>query len=335
MPADALESAHDWVRAGQRAALATVVRTWGSSPCPPGSVLAVNNAGHFEGSVSGGCVETAVIEAAVEVMSSGAARILEFGITNERAWEVGLACGGTVRIFVQALGGMHGMAPDLLERMNAARSGAVALAVLTQLPSGRQRVVAAGDMPADLGDEERAAVQRVLQSDRCELLPGDDGEVFVQAFQGKPRLIIVGAVHIAQQLAAQAAACGLNVTVVDPRPAFSEPGRFPGMNVRTEWPDKAMAALAADRRTAVVVLSHDPKLDDPALAAALGSPAFYIGALGSKKNHAARRARLAAQGFSPEQLARIHGPVGLDIGASAPAEIAVAILAEIIQALRG
>lgn len=327
MPADVLETARDWARAGRAVALATVVRTWGSSPCPPGSVLVVDSAGHFAGSVSGGCVETAVIDAAGEVISTGRARALVFGITDERAWEVGLACGGTVRIFVQAIGA-RGISIPLLERMISARSGGTPLVLVTEIPSGVQYDAASGDAGI------RDAVERALQADRCELLSREGRELFVQVFHRRPRLVIVGAVHIAQHLAAQALACGYGVTVVDPRAAFADADRFPGMELRTDWPDSAVTALDPDRRTAVVVLSHDPKLDDPALAAALRSEACYIGALGSRKNHAARLARLREKGVSDADLARIHGPAGLDIGASSPAEIAVAILAEIIQALR-
>jgi xanthine dehydrogenase accessory factor len=335
MSAEPLQCARDWLAAGRGVALARVVRTWGSSPCPPGSLLAVDDSGRFEGSVSGGCVETAVIEAARELMPSGGHRLLEFGVSNERAWEVGLACGGTVLILVQAVMAQDGLTPALLARLVAARRGGDAVALLTRLGDGTNRIVPL-DAPQwpGVSDDEAVAVRRAARGDRCELLEYPAGDVFVQTFQRPLRLVIVGAVHIAQYLAAQAAGCGFEVIVVDPRTAFASRERFPGTTVRAEWPDAALTDLGLDRRTALVTLSHDPKLDDPALGAALRSDAYYVGALGSGRNHARRLARLREQGFGDDALARVHGPAGLDIGARSPAEIAVAILAQMIAALR-
>jgi len=179
-----------------------------------------------------------------------------------------------------------------------------------------------------------AAVRQALADDRSTLIETPEGKVFIEVFNPPLRLMVVGAVHIAQPLARIAALAGYAVTVIDPRSAFASTERFPGVELSTEWPDEAMARLKPDRRTAVVTLTHDPKVDDPALIAALRSPAFYIGALGSKKTHAARLKRLAEAGFKDGECARIHGPVGLDIGATSPAEIAVSILAEITATLR-
>lgn len=334
MPVEALRVARDWIAGGHRVAHATVVRTWGSSPCPPGSRLVINDAGAFEGSVSGGCVEAAVIEAAGGVMARGTPVMLEFGITDERAWEVGLACGGTVRIFVQALGAPPGLPVAVLDRMLAARDGGAPMLLLTTLGNGAVSAWNPDAGNAALTGDERAAATRALQNNRCELLTGPAGEVFLQPFQRPLRLVVIGAVHIAQHLAHLAAGCGHDVTIIDPRSSFADPARFPGVDLLTGWPDGVLSVLEPDRRTAVVVLSHDPKLDDPALAAALRSGAYYIGALGSRRNHAARLARLRGLGFADADLARIHGPVGLDIGAAAPAEIAIAIMAELIQSLR-
>ncbi len=335
MTSEVLNIARNWLGEGRRVALATVVGTWGSSPCPAGSQLVVAGDGQFAGSVSGGCVESAVIETAQKVITSGTPELLEFGVTNERAWEVGLACGGTVRIHVQALAGAAGMPRDVLERILTAQAAGAPVVLLTNLPGGSQRLVSLDD-PAGWGvsELESAAVRAAAKSNRSSVFAADSGDVFIQVFNPAPRVIIIGAVHIAQQLAAQAQACDYGVTVVDPRTAFAAAERFPGLSLRTDWPDQAMTALRPDRRTAVVALSHDPKLDDPALAAALRSEAFYIGALGSRKNQAARLARLREQGFTDSDLKRIHGPVGLNINASSPAEIAISIMAEIIKTLR-
>jgi xanthine dehydrogenase accessory factor len=175
----------------------------------------------------------------------------------------------------------------------------------------------------------------MLRSDESGILEAGGGKLFAQVHNPPPRLLLVGAVHISQAMAPMAAMAGYGVSVIDPRRAFATDERFPGIDMRGDWPDEAMAALKPDRRTAVVTLTHDPKLDDPALQAALRSPAFYIGALGSKKTHAARLQRLAAAGFTPADLARIHGPVGLAIGALSPAEIAISVLAQITAARRG
>ena len=174
----------------------------------------------------------------------------------------------------------------------------------------------------------------LLASDRASVIAGPDGDWFLNPFNPPLRLLVVGAVHIAQPLARMAALAGYDVTVIDPRTSFASENRFPDIDLRHDWPDDAMAALAPDTRTAVVTLTHDPKLDDPALQAALNSPSFYIGALGSKKTHAARVARLKEAGFEDIDIARIHGPVGLSIGAKSPAEIAISIMAEITGSLR-
>lgn len=307
-----LAQAAAWHAAGLGVALATVVRTWGSSPRPAGSKLAVNERGEFVGSVSGGCIEGAVITEAQDIIAGRrGASVLEFGVADAAAWEVGLACGGKVSVLVEAL------RPELVAELRAARAAKQPVALATRLDGSDARLLAP--------DDPRAA--EALQRDEAQVADG----TLVEPHNPPARLIIVGAVHVAQPLAEMAALAGFGVTIVDPRRAWATAERFPGLALVTEWPDEALAKLALDARTAVVTLTHDPKLDDPALAVALRSPAFYIGCLGSQKTHAARRERLAAAG----DVDRLHGPVGLRIGARTPAEIAVSILAEVIGALRG
>ena len=226
------------------------------------------------------------------------------------------------------------MRRDLLDRLLRLQAAKRPAALVTDLASGDQALVEAGNVVGALalGEAEVADVLSALRDDRSALDPASNR--FVQVFNPPLRLIVVGAVHIAQQLVPLAAAGGYDVTVVDPRRAWASGERFPGISLITEWPDEAMQALAPDYRTAVVTLTHDPKLDDPALAAAVSSPAFYIGALGSRRTQEGRLERLRLQGFDAAALARIHGPVGLAIGAKSPAEIAVAILAQIIQVRR-
>lgn len=227
------------------------------------------------------------------------------------------------------------MKAEILRAVLRARADKVPAALVTDIESGAQTLVApdapAGDVA--LGDELEQAVEEALAADRGISLDVAGRRYFIQVFNPPRRLAVVGAVHIAQALAPMAALAGYAVTVVDPRGAFATESRFPGVTLNTDWPDDALAALNIDRRTAVVTLTHDPKLDDPALEVALRHAPFYIGALGSRRTHARRLERLRAEGFDESTLARIRGPVGLDIGAVSPAEIAISILAEMTSVL--
>lgn len=228
------------------------------------------------------------------------------------------------------------MKRETLQAMLAARGARRPVALLTLLSTGEQwlaRPSRAGAAPA-FAQSAAPEVEDALAADRSITVETPQGAVFIQVFVPPARMIIVGAVHIAQSLAPMASLAGYDVTVVDPRRAFASDARFPGVSVLGQWPDEALEGLALDARTAVVTLTHDPKLDDPALAAALRSEAFYVGALGSKRTHAARLERLSEAGFDEDQRKRIHGPAGLDIGARTPAEIALAIVAQATQVLR-
>lgn len=313
---DIPEQALDWHLAGRGAALATVVETWGSAPRRVGSQLAVSGTGEMAGSVSGGCVEGAVVTEALEALEDGAPRMLEFGVSDGDAFAVGLACGGTIRVLVQPVG--EAFAPDLLQELVTARADRVAAAVISD-PEGRVAEVTQQGYP------ERFRLDRSGFE--------EDGR-FVAVHNPPLRLAVVGAVHIAQTLVPMARATGFDPVVIDPRDSFASPDRFPDTRILSDWPDEAVAEIGLDARTALVLLTHDPKLDDPALEAALAGTCFYIGALGSSRTHAKRLDRMREKGFDEGALARIHGPVGLDIGAANPAEIAVSILAEMVQVLR-
>ncbi|WP_018992078.1 methylmalonyl Co-A mutase-associated GTPase MeaB [Aromatoleum toluclasticum] len=323
-----------WRAEGRGVALATVVRTWGSSPRPEGSHLAVEQGGAFVGSVSGGCIEGAVIGEAQDSIADGKARLLEFGVSDEQAWEVGLACGGRVQVLVERVD------DELFGPLLAARRAKRPVALVTRLVDGAHALVIDDTVAGELAlDDAQLAETRVrLAANRSGALAAakDANEgateepLFARCHVGAPRMIIVGAVHITQALAPMAAIAGFDVVVVDPRRAFATPERLPNVEVSTEWPDEALERLQPDAQTAVITLTHDPKLDDPALTIALASPAFYIGSLGSTRTHAKRVARLTEAGLG-EAIPRIRAPVGLDLGGRAPAEIAVAILAEVIQ----
>jgi len=332
-PPDSLEilqQAAAWLDADRLGAVATVVQTWGSSPRPAGSRLLVDAAGHFVGSVSGGCVESAVVQAAQEVITHGESRSLQFGVANEQAWEVGLACGGRIELLVQPV--VSGPWRQLLNE-DARRGTRVLLTPLEGEDSERVLDPNALDPALEPGLVE--VVQQAVRWDQAHIYGSSGARTLVEPFAPPLRLIVVGAVHIAQALTRMATLHGIGVTVVDPRTSFANEARFPGVQLCTQWPDEALEALAPDARTAVVTLTHDPKLDEPALEAALTHECFYVGALGSRRTHAARLKRLAARGLSEQTLERIHGPVGLDIGARSTVEIATSIMAELVLCLRG
>lgn len=309
------ETALTWHRAGRGAALATVVETWGSAPRRVGSQLAVSGAGEIEGSVSGGCVEGAVVAEALDALGDGKARMLTYGVSDDAAFAVGLACGGTIRVLVEPVGGA--LPEATLAALVQARAGRRAIGYAVK--DGAGRLVGPGDYP------DRFRLDRSGQE--------EDG-TFVAIHNPPLRMIVVGAVHIAQALLPMARIAGFDPVLIDPRDAFGSAERFPGETILHDWPDAAMEALAPDARTAVVTLTHDPKLDDPAIRGALASPCFYLGCLGSTRTHAKRLDRLRAGGVAEPDIARIRAPVGLDIGAATPAEIAVSVLAQVVQALR-
>ena len=331
-----LADAEAWSNAGQRLAWATVVSTWRSSPRPIGSQMLIASDGRFAGSVSGGCVEGAVIEAAGQLLqgnpgtSAASARTLAYGVSTETAWEVGLPCGGKIEIFLAEL------PRALLQELLAARRSRDTVACLSDLASGAQELWRPGAASALLAGAPAlvAGVERALQTEQPCLLELAGRRLFVQQLAAPLRLVVVGAVHLTQVLAQLSQAFGFELIVVDPRTAFATQERFPTARLIHEWPDLALQQLGLDRRTAVVVLSHDAKLDEPALLAALRSDCFYVGALGSQRTQQARRRRLLEEGITEAALQRLHGPVGLDIGALTTPEIAVAILAQLIQVRR-
>jgi len=312
------EIALDWHRQDKGAVLATVVETWGSAPRPVGSQLAISGAGDMAGSVSGGCVEGAVVSEAMEALETGRAGILEFGVADADAFAVGLACGGRIRVLLEPVGRVLPVA--MLEALVDARATRAPVAYGVDIRTGARRLMPSDD--ADLAPRFRADTS------------GFEGDEFIAIHNPPLRLLVVGAVHIAQALLPMARLAGYAPTLIDPRPAFAAAARFPGEDIVEDWPDAAVQAARPDARTAIVTLTHDPKLDDPAIHAALASPAFYIGCLGSTRTHAKRVERLIAAGVAQDQIGRIHGPVGLDIGSQGPAEIAISVLAQMTAVLR-
>lgn len=325
-PIDPLSAAEHWLRSGEPVALATVIAAWGSAPVPIGGQMVIAPGERFQGSVSGGCIEADVIAEAADVLASGKPQVLSFGIADETAWRAGLACGGKLRILVARLTPDHGL--PLFAKLNEARSSRTAAVIETHMADGRLRLVTAAT-------GESAAIAEALASGASTLEEETDGGIFLQAIAPPPRLFVVGATHVAQVLVKLAQTIGYQITIIDPRSAFTADSRFDASIVETAWPETALKAFAPDPFTAVVTLTHVGHIDDEALAISLRSPCRYIGALGSRKTHAKRVERLLALGFTNADIARIKSPVGLNIGAETPAEIAVAILGEVIAAFRG
>lgn len=318
--------ARAWLDQFGTIALATVIKTWGSSPVPVGGQLVIGPDEMFEGSVSGGCVEAAVITAASDVMATGTPKVLSYGVGDETAWRVGLPCGGRIEVFVERLRGAEDAA--YLDAVLAARRARAFLAIETHLADGRRTLH--GDVGAFDGE-----VAQQLVGGECVLVDGPESRTFANALAPPVHVILIGAGHVAQVLADLAQRVGFQATVVDPRSAFSSETRFGGVPLRRDWPEEALPALGLDSRTAVITLAHDARLDDETLPIAVRSPAFYVGALGSRRTHEKRVERLAKAGLSESEIARIDAPVGMPIGAKGPGEIAVSILAAIVKARRG
>ncbi len=343
---DILPDTEKWMAEQRSIAIATVVQTWGSAPRSVGSKMALTLDGKLSGSVSGGCVESAVIEAGLEVIESDTPQLLHFGVADETAWEVGLACGGTIEVFVEQL------TPLVLAFWRDAAEKEMAAVVATVIRGdsnwlGKKMLL--NELGVALGDDLSFALstmkqalasgQSKRQSYSREVLPphslGPSAqiELFVEAYSPAPQLVCIGGGHITIALTQLAKIIGYRTIVIDPRAAFANAERFPHVDqLIAKWPNEALQQLTLSRSTAIAALTHDPKIDDKALIAALQSHAFYVGALGSKKTHTQRVERLKQAGLSDETLARIHAPIGLDIGAHTPEEIALAVLAEIVGA---
>lgn len=325
-PQHPLVSARDWLQHTPAVALAIVTATWGSSPVPAGSHMVIASEDRFAGSVSGGCIEGDVIAAAGDVIAGGAPQLLDFGVSNQTAWRAGLPCGGNVQVLVMRLEAERHQ--PLLTRMVDAAAQRQSLLLVASVASGSLRLL-------DGDEAAREGLSTHLDTGRIGIVALKAGDALVQALLPPPQVVVIGATHIAQHLVAMLRHIDFQTVVVDPRSAYASAERFADTGRVTQWPHEAFQSLPIDASTAVVALSHVADIDDDALACALRSGAFYIGALGSTRNHERRKNRLLAAGFTAQQIARIKAPIGLDIGAVTPAEIAASIVAEVILARRG
>jgi len=334
-----------WLGQGEQPGLATVISTWGSAPRGVGAKMAFTSGGKLSGSVSGGCVEGAVFEAGQHVLKTGNATLLHFGVADETAFEVGLACGGNIEVFVKKLD------PATFKVLNEAMQAGKPIANVTVIQGPQELVgqelvssgqkITAGSFGSELNDVASRLAQEALEAEQSKsiLLPlpgGVEARLFVDAIVPEPTLVMIGGVHIAITLAALAKALGYRTVVIDPRRAFGSQERFPNVDLLIqEWPEQAFQRVSLTRSTCVALLTHDPKIDDPALKIVFETPVFYIGALGSQSTHQKRRQRLGAQGVTSVQLDRLHAPIGLDLGGKTPEETALAVMAEIIAVRHG
>lgn len=337
---EVISDVDQWLADGQSGiVLATVINTWGSAPRKNGAKMAYTAGGAtISGSVSGGCVEGAVIAAGEDVLATGVPQLLHFGVADESAWDVGLACGGTIDVFVECLDvAAYQRAREWVEKREV---GAIVTVVRgPESLLGRKVIIDAAGRPSgsiapELDETIMPLAEAARKPARHQL--ADEIEIFIDVIRPSPTLIIIGGAHIAIPLVQIAKIVGYRTMIIDPRRAFGSEARFPEVDeLVSAFPDKALAEIAPDSETAVVTLSHDPKIDDPALHIALHSKAFYVGALGSRRTTAKRHERLLALGFTEEELSRLHAPIGLDIGADSPEEIALAIMGQIVAAYRG
>lgn len=337
---DIKNAVNHWLAQGKQVGLATVVSTWGSSPRQAGARMAFLDDLTMVGSVSGGCVESAVLDAGLRSLNEHQPHLLHFGVADEQAWEVGVACGGQIAVYIEPLD-MEWWCV-VADRLSADRPFA-AVTVITGAAAGHKLLLdetgvlyQSASVPIGVQHKLAQVGNEGLARQASYQVESEDGGIFVDVYQPRPRLIIVGGAHAAVALAQMAVMVGFRVFLVDPRRAFATPARFPQVEcISHEYPDKALPKIGLTPETYVAILTHDPKIDDPALQVALGSPAPYVGVLSSRRVHEQRLERLRAAGMSMTLLQQIHTPIGLNIGAQSPEEIALCIMAEIVAVRRG
>jgi xanthine dehydrogenase accessory factor len=314
---DVMTDVKAWLEQGDPVAVATVISTWGSAPRPAGSRMAISQSGKIAGSVSGGCLEGEVFEQAQAILTGKPAKLFHYGVSDDLAWTVGLSCGGEIDVLVEPLAPVH---RDLISALEAERP-VVLQTDVAETPGARALLTADDPNAAALLERENPVRQ--------------DG-VFLEPFPRPPELFIFGGSHVAIPLTRLADGIGFRVTVVDARSKFAEQDRFPqARRVIHAWPDEVLKDLPMDGSTYVVILTHDPKFDDPTITAALRGRPRYVGAIGSKKTHRDRVARLVKSGIDPREIERVHAPIGLDLGARTAEETALAILAQMVAVRHG
>ncbi|MEO1448251.1 MAG: XdhC family protein [Bacteroidota bacterium] len=329
---DLLPTWQSWLEKGEPFALATVIKTWGSGPRPVGSQMLMSADMEMAGSVSGGCVEGAVLRASQEVLASGTSQMLKYGVTDDEAWSVGLSCGGKIEVFLEKVEPEMGIWQDMVGRLEKEESFVRILPIQTG-PSNSALLAPDGlTIGAEISTEVKEAALKAYQERHIRQEVADEVPYLLHVVPRRSQLLIVGAAHITVDLVHLAKFYGFETTVIDPRGIFAEKTQFLTQpdQLHIAYPEEVLDQYPMDPYTYAVILSHDPKIDDNALHVLLKEPVAYIGALGSKRTHAKRVARLTEAGFSEDEIARIHAPIGLNIGAKSPREIALSIMAELV-----
>lgn len=336
---DVIDKLDQWRGQKTKLAVTTVIDTWGSAPRPVGSKMITTIEGQIAGSVSAGCVEGAVIQEAEQVMETGKPRLIEFGVADEDAWEVGLACGGKIKVFIEPGFALDSIYAEMKESIDKGERFSTLTIIDGQANSINKKLLLrsrrqlSGDLLSSDGITGFEDVTGLMDSKKSGMATLVDGSsVFIEVHPSPAQLIIVGAVHLSDPLITMANTVGFETILVDPREAFATVERFPHANeIIKKWPQEALISLEIDQSSYIVILTHDPKLDDPALKFALNSEAGYIGALGSRRTHEKRVKRLKEAGLTEDHISRLHAPIGLNLGGRTPGEIAVSIMAEIIK----
>lgn len=321
-----------WLGQQRPFVLARVIKTWGSSPRPIGSILLISDRGEMSGSVSGGCVEGAVAKEALQVLEGGRSKLLQFGVTDEDAWSVGLSCGGQLEVFLQKVD--PNKIWNALIDSHDSNQGSILVSPIQEVKTYDTLLSPTGDFQGQkISEEIKESAIRAFQQRTHQIIETGGLRYFIQVFPRKPQLLVIGAAHITVDLVSLASKYGFETIVIDPRGYFTENTTFdkqPDQLIEA-YPSEVLQDFSLDAYTFCAILSHDPKIDDDALEILLPSNVAYIGALGSNKNQAKRRSRLLEKGFSEDQIKQIHGPIGADINARSAAEIALSIMAQIIQ----
>lgn len=327
---DHIEQLEKWLKSDKKLAIARVVSTWRSSPRPAGSSLVVTEDGDMMGSVSGGCVEKAVVAKALKVMESGESALVSYGVADEDAWEVGLSCGGALSVFIQPF-----FEASLWNELQEASTNKEGRILLTRLDgSGENTVIDPDRVSTGLDGALQEESQKLYLARKNATIEAGEERYFQHSLAPKPKMLLIGSAHISSELTALAHLYGFETVLIDPRDTFARKTHFeskPGV-VHVNWPQEVIPDMSLDRDTYVVILSHDPKIDDEALKLVLRSDVRYIGALGSRKTHAKRVGRLQGYGFTEEEIGKIKAPIGISINSHSAAEIALSIMAQVIQA---
>jgi len=329
---DVIDQIRELIRKEEPFAVATVVKTWRSSPRPVGSCLLVTSQGEMFGSVSGGCVENATISKALQVLETGQPEIVHYGVADEEAWEVGLSCGGAIEVYIAPFFGCEN--PGLWKNFENAIQNNISTALITSLKNGEVTLITkekteGGTMPTEVMSDAKLLLEKGINSK----LEHEGQDYFINSFPIKPKMILIGSAHITVELIELAQMYDFETIVIDPRDTFARKTAYKTKpdSILVNWPQEVLPEMQLGQNCYIVILSHDPKIDDEALKIVLRQPVKYIGALGSRKTHAKRVVRLENYGFSAEEIACIKSPIGIDIKSQLAREIALSIMAEIVS----